>query len=79
MFKRKIVTIPTGEKEELEAVESWVVSWSSKYGSFDLDWKPRFEVFIYESEAKKFKDSSEDVFKLLKHSGNRAIVTMEKS
>ena len=79
LFKRKTITVPTVEKEDLDAAELWDVRWTSRYGSFHGDTQPEMEVFFSEEEANRFKTELEDAFKLIRHtSGNKVEVNKRK-
>ncbi len=66
LFKKKI-TIPTTDKEEVEAYESWAVRYTSLHGSYiSADTKQECEFFTAKEDAKKFKQQLQDAYKLTK-------------
>ena len=65
LFKKRLV-IPSTEKIEIEAVESWSVRWFSRYGSYSGDIREEVEVFINKDEAALFAQSLRDAFKLIR-------------
>jgi hypothetical protein len=76
IFKK--VVAPSGEQKKLTALESWTVSWTSRYGSFDSDTEKEFEVFTSEKDAKHFKEQLEAAYRLLKHT-SQTEVTIKKN
>ena len=64
----KFISVPTGDTKEVVALDNWVVSWKSKHGEYKSDYRQEFEVFLNEDDAKDFKKSLEDAFKILKYS-----------
>jgi hypothetical protein len=76
-FKKKLVVPQSNETVEKDVVQLWRVDWESRYGSFSNNTKKETEVFTSEEDAKAFKLSLENAFKLIKHtSGNQ--VSIEK-
>ena len=59
-------------------VHTWMVEWTSRQGSFSSDTRPEAEAFTSENEAKLFKKTLEDAFKLIKHTSGTT-VTIRKS
>lgn len=59
-----------GVRELNSDVETWVVRWNSRYGSFSGDNKEQVQVFTDFEEAKAFKAELERANKLLKHTAS---------
>ena len=81
-WKRKKIEVPvTNETQEIEVLETWVVSWVSieaySYSSLLRNGQVEFVVFIDEEQANNFKKSLEDAIVLLKDTPTRKI-TLEK-
>jgi uncharacterized protein YeaC (DUF1315 family) len=74
----KFLTVPwTNKTKKVQAVQLWEVRWESRYGEMGSDTRPEMEAFSSEEEARKFKSSLENAFRILRHtSGTR--VTLEK-
>ena len=63
LFKK--IAIPTEEKQELTAYQTYYVRWiSSAY--YTSDRKQRCEVFLNKEDAEKFKIALKEAHKLLK-------------
>lgn len=58
--------IPSGEKKEVDVVETWEVRWISRRGRWHTDTQEEVEIFVDEQAAKDFKKALQDAFKLLK-------------
>tara|TARA_R110000796_G_scaffold126204_3_gene240904 strand:- start:1946 stop:2203 length:258 start_codon:yes stop_codon:yes gene_type:complete len=54
-------------------VHTWIVEWNSRYGQFSTDTRTEVEAFTSENEAKFFKKSLEDAFKLIKHTSGTSV------
>ena len=61
--------IPSGQKQVVQAVETWEVRWQSRYGTYSYDTKNEVMVFTSEEDAKKFADALKDAFKLTRNTG----------
>lgn len=48
-------------------IETWVVRWNQRYGSFSSDYKEVAQFFSNKEEAKAFADSLKRAIKLLGH------------
>lgn len=59
--------MPTGDNKEVEAVKTWIVEWTSRYGQFSGDTKQEYEVFTDEKVANEFADQLRAAFKFLRH------------
>lgn len=77
---RKPVEVPaTNETKTVDGVQVWTVRWLSRYGEFSGNVREEVAAFVNEQEAKDFKESIENAFKLLRHtSGTTVILTREK-
>lgn len=82
LFKKRVaikeMEIPSSEKQQIDAVETWVVRWLSRYGEFSNNVRPECEVFTSFEDAEKFKQALIDAFKLIKHTYG-ARVTVSKN
>lgn len=56
-----------GVRELNSDVETWVVRWNSRYGSYSVNTEEQVQVFTDYEEAKAFKHELERATKLLKH------------
>lgn len=81
IFKK--LFIPSGQKTELVAYNSWVVRWVSlssygfTSGGFSISHKPESEIFPSEIDAHKFAEQLRESFKLLKQTGDATKVIVE--
>jgi len=65
------------EKEQIDTVDMWVVSWKCRYGEFSNDTKMCFQSFFTYEDAYKLKNALEDAHRLIGNtSGTR--VEIEK-
>lgn len=71
LFKR--IFIPTTEKKELTAYESWAVRWTARYGKYMTDTKEVAEFFTSEDDAKAFAQQLKDAFSLIKHTSGTSV------
>ena len=74
---KKLIT-PTGETKEVDALESWTVSWRARTGDFHGEWKTINEVFIDEATAKDYAKQLETSAKFLRDTWYRDI-TVKKN
>lgn len=76
IFKK--IFIPSGEKVELKAYETWFVRWTTRHGEYFSDTKDTMEVFTSKEDAELFADQLKAAFKLIKYtSGNRVTITKD--
>jgi hypothetical protein len=75
MFFKKLITTKR-ETEVLDsAIETWIVEWTQRYGSFSDNTKQAFQAFLSKEDADKFADSLRQAFKLIgQTSGNKVSV-----
>lgn len=72
----KKIFVPSGEKQELTAYETWSVRWRSRYGEYYGHTQDEMEVFTTKEDAEKFATELRAAFKLIKHtSGCRVKVS----
>ncbi len=72
----KKLFVPSGQKQELTAYETWSVRWRSRYGEYGSDTQDEMEVFTTKEDANKFATELREAFKLIKHtSGTRVEVS----
>ena len=77
MFFKKLSVPKTNETVQKETLVLWVVSWQSRQGAYSSDISKEFEAFSSEEDAKEFKISLENAFKLIRHTSGTK-VTIEK-
>lgn len=71
----KWLSIPSGESQ-VQAVETWTVRWTSRFGAYHHETQSEAEVFTDAASAKAFATALKDAFKVVKHtSGNSVLVT----
>lgn len=76
----KIIKRPiTNQTVEVETIQLWYVRWKSRHSDYMGDAKTIMEAFTSEDDAKFFKESLENAFKLLKYSGSITKVSLEKA
>lgn len=75
IFKR--LFIPSGQKTEVVAYNSWIVRWHSRSGNYSADKKQEAEIFPSEEDAHKFASQLKESFKLLKYSGEPTEIKVE--
>jgi hypothetical protein len=76
----KNILIPSGEKTEVVAYNSWIVRWYSGNGGYNsaLTYKqPEAEIFPSEEDAQKFAEQLREAFKLVRYTGSATKVTVE--
>ena len=80
MFKlltKKIKVPQCNETREVEVIQSWAVTWYSRYGEWYENLRKETEFFFSEEEANAFAESLRKAFKLLRHTSCN-IVKVEK-
>lgn len=75
---RKLINAPSGDTVILQGLETWLVRWDSRYGSFHAHLTPEVQAFLSEEDAKHFAEQLRSAFKLLKHTGEGTRVIMER-
>jgi hypothetical protein len=63
----KKILAPSGQQQELEAYETWIVRWESRYGECSFETQPEMEVFTSKEDAEKFAVELRNAFKLIRH------------
>lgn len=77
-FFKKTITIPSGEKADVQAYDVWHVRWTSRHGEYSHDTRPEVEAFTTQEDADRFATELKTAFRLIRHT--RGIgVTVEKS
>lgn len=76
MFTFKWKKVPeTNNEKEISVIQAWRVTWNSCECSGDYSsmayLKEQAEFFTNEQQAKEFKESLENAFKLIKNSGRK--------
>ena len=74
---KKIFTSKSTETKEIEAVKTWIVSWTSRKGRYSTDVKTEFEAFVDMQIAKNFKLALENAFKLIRHTSENTVTITE--
>lgn len=77
----KYLFVPSGEKIEITAYESWIVRWFSvhlSYGEYTSKEK-QAEVFTSKQDAEKFANSLRDALVLLKNRNFDTCITIERN
>lgn len=69
-----------GTRQLNSGVDTWVVEWTRRYGSFHGDTEQCFQGFTNENEANEFADSIRRAHKLIGNtSGNAVYVRKQQS
>lgn len=79
LFKK--IQIPSGEKVEVTAYQSWVVRWSSysDYGSSYAAKRPESEIFTQKEDAERFASELRQASALLKNTCSIGIVIEDQT
>lgn len=64
---KKLVSAPSGQTVNLEGLETWMVSWTSRHGVYSCDTRLQFQAFTNSEDAEHFAQSLRDAFRLVKH------------
>ena len=76
----KRLTVPERiSTKEVDAVQLWEVRWISRHGEFSSDTRPEVEAFPTEAEANAFAEALRSAFALIRHTGSRSYVRVEKA
>lgn len=67
-----------GTKQLNSALETWVVEWTSRYGSYNGETRQRYQSFTDKIEAEEFADSVRRAHKLIGNTGYETEVTVRK-
>lgn len=72
IFSREDSELGTGINDlpSVEAVDTWIVRWTSRFGEYASDTRPEVEVFVNKHDAEAFKKSLEAAFELLRHTSD---------
>lgn len=73
--KNKIAQI---EAKEVDGVEVWMVSWSSRHGDGYYDTKRCAKAFLTEDDAKDFKKSLEEAQQILQNTDSINITIVKQ-
>jgi hypothetical protein len=74
MIFKKLFTTKDSSIKEVQAVQTWVVSWYSRYGSYSGDVSKEFEVFTDLAIAEQFQKDLEAAFSLIRHTSGTSVV-----
>lgn len=69
----KVINIEARKADTLDAVHTYIVEWTSRYGKYSSDTKQRFEAFTNKSDAEKFAKELKSAFKLIKHTSGTKV------
>lgn len=69
----KKLFVPSGQKQELTAFETWSVRWRSRYGQYYGSTQDEMEVFTTKEDADKFAKELRAAFKLIKHTSGTSV------
>lgn len=78
---RKLVDIFVANRHnpvKLEGVETWMVQWEARYGSFSSDTKSVCQAFTNKPDAQEFAASLRQAFDLVRNSAERYSINVEK-
>jgi len=78
LFKRKM-NIFQEEKEQIDTVDMWVVSWRSRHGEYSGDTKMNFQSFFTYEDACKLKRALEDANKLIGNTSGTRVEIEQRS
>lgn len=76
-FKRKN-RVAQIEEKEVDGVEVWVVSWSSRHGDSYYDTQRCAKAFLTEDDAKDFKKSLEEAQQILQNTNSINITIVKQ-
>jgi hypothetical protein len=76
-FIKKLLRIPAGEAT-VEAIETYEVRWTSRYGQYSTDVRPEMEIFPSKEGAQAFARAVENAFRIIKYTGLGTDVVMRK-
>lgn len=74
----KWLTIPSGEKAQVQAYEVWQVRWRSRFGEYSGETRPEVECFTTNEDAERFAKELRAAMALIRHTSNTR-VHVEKS
>jgi hypothetical protein len=77
LFKK--IFVPTEEKQELIAYESWTVRWNARQGNYSSDLTPVAEVFTNKEDARTFANALKEAFKLIRNTSNDCQIEIKKN
>lgn len=76
--KKVSVAVPSGETIELEGLETWQVTWTSRHGNFSSCTSPVGKLFTNEEDARTFANALADAFELVKFDYAIESISVEK-
>jgi hypothetical protein len=77
MFNFKKLIMPTGGKKEVDAVKTWTVRWTSRYGEYSGHTQEEVEVFTDEDTAKEYAEQLTAAFKFLRYTSGTTVIVKE--
>jgi len=75
----KWLSIPNGQKEQIKALETWTVEWTSRHGQYGTNTSQEFEVFLSRDDAEKFKTQLQEAFKLIRHTSDTYVKVYQRN
>lgn len=76
-WKKKVIQVPSDGKIDLDGIETWIVYWTSRHGSFNSDTTQKAQAFTNCGDAELFAESLRNAFSLLRHTGNETEVYIQ--
>ncbi len=74
-MKFKFLKVPAGD-QNITAIKTWEVRWTSRHGSYSSDVTPEVEVFADYASADTFRQAISNAIALLKNSGDETQVKL---
>jgi hypothetical protein len=79
-FLRKKLPVPaSNEMTEVDTIQTWRVTWTSRYGIWSENIRTEVEFFFSEEEAKDFKNSLDAANRLLRNTSSETKVKVSKN
>lgn len=80
MFNFKKLLVPKSlDTTTVETIQTWRVTWTSRYGPWHDSTQEEVEIFTNEQQAKNFSIALENAFSLIRHTcGTTVTIKKEK-
>jgi len=72
-FKKKVRMPESNATKEVDGVQVYVVTWTSRWGSYSSNTNQEFEAFIDKDQAEEFAESIRKAFKLLRFTAENKV------
>ena len=73
-FLAKWLTLPESNNvKEIKTIQTWRVTWYSRYGRYSTDTRQEVEIFTSEEEAMFFKNSLIQAYSLIRHTSGNSV------